>query len=119
AGTVIGGPGGDKIGRKYVILGSIFGVAPVTLVLPYATLYWTGVLTGVIGFFLAAAVSAILVYAQEVLPGGRERGVEGKRGECGGGFRGGGVSLKKKKKKRDNKTEKQIYLIILPLIQRR
>ncbi len=68
AGTVIGGPVGDKIGRKYVIWGSILGVAPFTLVLPYATLYWTGILTVIIGFILASAFSAILVYAQELLP---------------------------------------------------
>lgn len=69
AGTVIGGPVGDKIGRKYVIWGSILGVAPFTLTLPYASLYWTGILTVVIGFILASAFSAILVYAQELLPG--------------------------------------------------
>ncbi|MDD7994151.1 MFS transporter [Kosakonia radicincitans] len=69
AGTVIGGPLGDKIGRKYVILGSILGVAPFTLVLPYASLFWTGILTVIIGFVLASAFSAILVYAQELLPG--------------------------------------------------
>lgn len=69
AGTVIGGPVGDKIGRKYVIWGSILGVAPFTLLLPYATLFWTGVLTVIIGFVLASAFSAILVYAQELLPG--------------------------------------------------
>ncbi|WP_313627089.1 MFS transporter [Kosakonia sp.] len=69
AGTVIGGPLGDKIGRKYVIWGSILGVAPFTLLLPYATLFWTGILTVIIGFVLASAFSAILVYAQELLPG--------------------------------------------------
>ncbi len=69
AGTVIGGPVGDKIGRKYVIWGSILGVAPFTLILPYASLYWTGVLTAIIGFILASAFSTILVYAQELLPG--------------------------------------------------
>lgn len=69
AGTVIGGPVGDKIGRKYVIWGSILGVAPFTLVLPYASLEWTGILTVIIGFILASAFSAILVYAQELLPG--------------------------------------------------
>jgi len=69
AGTMIGGPVGDKIGRKYVIWGSILGVAPFTLLLPYASLYWTGVLTVIIGFILASAFSAILVYAQELLPG--------------------------------------------------
>ena len=69
AGTVIGGPVGDKIGRKYVIWGSILGVAPFTLLLPYASLYWTGILTVIIGFILASAFSAILVYAQELMPG--------------------------------------------------
>ena len=69
AGTMIGGPVGDKIGRKYVIWGSILGVAPFTLMLPYASLYWTGVLTVFIGVILASAFSAILVYAQELIPG--------------------------------------------------
>ena len=55
AGTVIGGPVGDKIGRKYVIWGAILGVAPFTLILPYASLHWTGVLTVIIGFILASA----------------------------------------------------------------
>jgi len=68
-GTLAGGPIGDKIGRKYVIWGSILGVAPFTLILPYASLHWTGVLTVIIGFILASAFSAILVYAQELLPG--------------------------------------------------
>jgi FSR family fosmidomycin resistance protein-like MFS transporter len=69
AGTVIGGPIGDKIGRKYVIWVSILGVAPFTLLLPYANLFWTGVLTVVIGVVLASAFAAILVYAQELIPG--------------------------------------------------
>lgn len=69
AGTVIGGPVGDKIGRKRVIWVSILGVAPFTLMLPYASLWWTGVLSVVIGFVLASAFSAILVYAQELMPG--------------------------------------------------
>lgn len=69
AGTVIGGPIGDKIGRKYVIWGSILGVLPFTLLLPYADLFWTGVLSAVIGVILASAFSAILVYAQDLLPG--------------------------------------------------
>lgn len=69
AGTIIGGPLGDRIGRKYVIWGSILGVAPFTLVLPYASLYWTGILTVFIGVILASAFSAILVYAQELIPG--------------------------------------------------
>ena len=70
AGTMIGGPVGDRFGRKYVIWFSILGVAPFTLLLPYATsLFWTGVLTVFIGVILASAFSAILVYAQELLPG--------------------------------------------------
>lgn len=69
AGTLIGGPVGDKIGRKYVIWGSILGVAPFTLVLPYANLFWTGILITIIGVILASAFSAILVYAQELIPG--------------------------------------------------
>ncbi|WP_321897139.1 MFS transporter [Burkholderia cepacia] len=69
AGTVIGGPVGDRIGRKYVIWVSILGVAPFTLLLPYANLFWTGVLTVVIGIVLASAFSAILLYAQELIPG--------------------------------------------------
>jgi FSR family fosmidomycin resistance protein-like MFS transporter len=69
AGTVIGGPVGDRIGRKYVIWVSILGVAPFTMLLPYANLFWTGVLTVIIGIVLASAFSAILVYAQELIPG--------------------------------------------------
>lgn len=69
AGTLIGGPLGDKIGRKYVIWGSILGVAPFTLLLPHANLFWTAVLTVPIGVILASAFSAILVYAQELIPG--------------------------------------------------
>jgi FSR family fosmidomycin resistance protein-like MFS transporter len=69
AGTLIGGPIGDRIGRKYVIWVSILGVAPFTLLLPYANLFWTGVLSVVIGVVLASAFSAILVYAQELVPG--------------------------------------------------
>lgn len=69
AGTVIGGPIGDRIGRKYVIWGSILGVAPFTLMLPYANLFWTGALSVIIGLILASAFSAILVYAQTLLPG--------------------------------------------------
>ena len=66
---MIGGPIGDRIGRKYVIWVSILGVAPFTLLLPYANLFWTGVLTVMIGMVLASAFSAILVYAQELVPG--------------------------------------------------
>lgn len=69
AGTIIGGPIGDRIGRKYVIWASILGVAPFTLMLPYANLFWTGVLTVIIGVVLASAFSAIIVYAQELIPG--------------------------------------------------
>jgi len=69
AGTIIGGPVGDRIGRKYVIWWSILGVLPFTLALPYANLFWTGVLSVVIGLVLASAFSAILVYAQELVPG--------------------------------------------------
>jgi len=69
AGTLIGGPVGDRFGRKYVIWFSILGVAPFTLILPHATLFWTCVLTVFIGVILASAFSAILVYAQELLPG--------------------------------------------------
>jgi len=68
-GTVIGGPLGDRIGRKYVIWGSILGVFPFTLALPYANLFWTGVLTLLIGVIMASAFAAILVYAQELIPG--------------------------------------------------
>ncbi len=69
AGTYIGGPVGDKIGRKYVIWVSILGVLPFTLLLPYANLFWTSTLSVVIGFIIASAFSAILVYAQELMPG--------------------------------------------------
>jgi MFS transporter, FSR family, fosmidomycin resistance protein len=69
AGTFIGGPVGDRVGRKLVIWCSILGVLPFTLVLPYANLLWTGVLSVVIGLILASAFSAILVYAQELMPG--------------------------------------------------
>ncbi|MGD1072942.1 MAG: MFS transporter [Bryobacteraceae bacterium] len=69
AGTVIGGPVGDRIGRKYVIWVSILGVLPFTLMLPYAGLFWTAILSMVIGLILASAFSAILVYAQELVPG--------------------------------------------------
>ena len=69
AGTVIGGPIGDRIGRKYVIWCSILGVLPFTLVLPYVSLFWTSLLTVIIGLILASAFSAILVYAQEMVPG--------------------------------------------------
>ncbi|MGN2248364.1 MFS transporter [Frateuria sp. GZRR35] len=69
AGSLIGGPVGDRIGRKSVIWISILGVAPFSLLLPHASLFWTGVLSVVIGLVLSSAFSAILVYAQELLPG--------------------------------------------------
>lgn len=69
AGTVIGGPIGDRIGRRYVIWISILGVLPFTLMLPYASLFWTTVLSIIIGLVLASAFSAILVYATELVPG--------------------------------------------------
>jgi FSR family fosmidomycin resistance protein-like MFS transporter len=69
AGTLIGGPVGDKLGRKLVIWCSILGVLPFSLILPYANLFWTGVLSVIIGFVIASAFSAILVYAQELVPG--------------------------------------------------
>jgi len=68
AGTIIGGPVGDRIGRKAVIWVSILGTAPFALFLPYANLFWCAVLTVIIGVVLASAFSAILVYAQELLP---------------------------------------------------
>jgi MFS transporter, FSR family, fosmidomycin resistance protein len=69
AGTLLGGPIGDRVGRKYVIWFSILGAAPFTLLLPYVSLFWTSVLTVFIGFILSSAFSAILVYAQELIPG--------------------------------------------------
>jgi MFS transporter, FSR family, fosmidomycin resistance protein len=69
AGTILGGPVGDRIGPKYVIWGSILGVLPFTLLLPHANLFWTPILTVVIGLILASAFSAIVVYAQELIPG--------------------------------------------------
>ncbi len=69
AGTVVGGPIGDRIGRKYVVWGSILGVLPFTLLLPHVNLFWTVVLTVPIGLIIASAFSAILVYAQELVPG--------------------------------------------------
>jgi FSR family fosmidomycin resistance protein-like MFS transporter len=69
AGTVLGGPIGDRYGRKYVIWGSILGVLPFSLLLPHAGLALTGVVSAIIGLILASAFSAILVYAQELVPG--------------------------------------------------
>ena len=68
-GTIIGGPLGDRIGRKYIIWASILGVLPFSVLLPHANLFWTGVLTVPIGIILASAFPAILVYAQELMPG--------------------------------------------------
>ncbi len=68
-GTIVGGPIGDRFGRKYVIWCSILGVLPFTLLLPYSSLFWTSVLTVIIGLVLASAFSAILVYAQDLVPG--------------------------------------------------
>jgi FSR family fosmidomycin resistance protein-like MFS transporter len=68
AGTIVGGPIGDRFGRKRVIWGSIVGVLPFTLLLPYAPLFWTRILTVIIGLILASAFSAIVVFAQELVP---------------------------------------------------
>lgn len=68
-GTFLGGPIGDKYGRKYVIWFSILGSAPFALLLPYADLFWTGTLAVLVGLILSSAFSAILVFAQELLPG--------------------------------------------------
>lgn len=69
AGTLIGGPIGDRFGRKYVIWFSILGVAPFTLLMPHVGFTMTIVLSVIIGFVLSSAFSAIIVYAQELLPG--------------------------------------------------
>lgn len=68
-GTIAGGPIGDRIGRKRVIWGSILGVLPFTLALPYANLFWTEILSVLIGLILASAFPAIVVYGQELMPG--------------------------------------------------
>ncbi|WP_415206814.1 MFS transporter [Rudaea sp.] len=68
-GTLVGGPIGDKVGRKWVIWVSILGVLPFSLLLPHVDLFWTSILTVVIGLILSSAFSAILVYATELLPG--------------------------------------------------
>jgi FSR family fosmidomycin resistance protein-like MFS transporter len=68
-GTVLGGQLGDKFGRKYIIWISILGAAPFTLLLPFANLFWTGVLSVGIGLIISSAFSAILVYGQELIPG--------------------------------------------------
>jgi FSR family fosmidomycin resistance protein-like MFS transporter len=69
AGTLIGGPIGDRVGRKRVIWVSVLGVLPFTLLLPHVSFAWTGPLTVVIGLILASAFPAIVVYAQELVPG--------------------------------------------------
>lgn len=69
AGTILGGPLGDRFGRKYVIWFSILGAAPFTLILPHVGLFATAILSVIIGVILASAFSVILVYAQELLPG--------------------------------------------------
>jgi MFS transporter, FSR family, fosmidomycin resistance protein len=69
AGTFFGGPLGDRFGRKLVIWFSILGVLPFTLILPYANLFWTGVLTVAIGMVMASAFATIVVFAQELMPG--------------------------------------------------
>ena len=69
AGTLAGGPLGDRFGRKYIIWISILGAAPFTMMLPYANLLWTSVLSVIIGVIISSAFSAILVYAQELMPG--------------------------------------------------
>lgn len=69
AGTFAGGPLGDRFGRKVIIWFSILGVAPFTILLPYCNIFWTGILIAIIGLIIASAFSAILVYAQELLPG--------------------------------------------------
>jgi MFS transporter, FSR family, fosmidomycin resistance protein len=68
-GSMIGGPLGDRLGSKYIIWASILGVLPFTLLLPHANLFWTGVLTVPIGLIIASAFPAIVVYAQDLLPG--------------------------------------------------
>lgn len=68
-GTYFGGPLGDRFGRKYVIWFSILGAAPFTLLLPYVSLFWTTVLSVIIGFIISSAFPAIIVYAQELMPG--------------------------------------------------
>jgi MFS transporter, FSR family, fosmidomycin resistance protein len=69
AGTLLGGGLGDRFGRKYIIWISILGAAPFTLLLPYANLFWCGVLSVIIGLIISSAFSAILVYATELVPG--------------------------------------------------
>ncbi|HNR00207.1 MAG TPA: MFS transporter, partial [Trueperaceae bacterium] len=69
-GTIIGGPLGDRFGRKIVLWGSVLGALPFTLLLPWVNLTWTLILTALIGIIMASAFPAIVVYAQELLPRG-------------------------------------------------
>ena len=69
AGAFFGGPLGDRFGRKYVIWFSILGALPFTLILPFADLFWTGVLTVIINVIMSSAFAAILIYAMELMPG--------------------------------------------------
>ncbi len=69
AGTILGGPFGDRVGRKYVIWFSILGALPFTLALPYVNLMWTGIFAGLVGLVLGSAFPAIVVFAQELMPG--------------------------------------------------
>ncbi len=91
-GTFIGGPIGDRIGRKAVIWFSVLGVLPFTLLLPYANLFWTEILTVVIGLIFASAFPAIVVFAQELLPG-RVGAVSGLFFGFAFGFAGLGAAL--------------------------
>jgi MFS transporter, FSR family, fosmidomycin resistance protein len=67
-GTILGGPLGDKFGRKYIILFSVFGATPFALILPFANLFYTDVLMIIIGIIISSAFPAMIVYAQELLP---------------------------------------------------
>ena len=69
AGTILGGPFGDRVGRKYVIWFSILGALPFTLALPYVNLFWTGIFCALVGLILGSAFPAIVVFAQELMPG--------------------------------------------------
>jgi len=115
AGTVIGGPIGDRVGRKYVIWFSILGTAPFALIMPHVGLMWTCVLSILIGLILSSAFSAILVYAQELVPG--------KVGLIGGLFFGlafgiAGIASAVLGKVADNTSIQHVYDIcaFLPLI---
>ena len=115
AGTIIGGPLGDKIGRKYVIWLSVFGAAPFALLLPYATLFWTDILMVIIGIIISSAFPAIIVYAQELLPK--------KLGTVSGLFYGfafgmGGLGSALLGKLADNTSIEYVYQIcsFLPLV---